>query len=741
MEERENKSRTTSDYRDRVRRSGTGENRRTKLTGEQNIDNTAGNREPRRRAPEQGRSQGTRRSVESERSQTAQTAGRTSGTRRADESGRPQSTRRSKDPERVPSSGRPQDARKRSQRTQTRAAGEEGKMRDADTQARKKRVQSQHNRSANKPKLRMQQARRRRKRSLGLKIFLLIILIIAAVAAVFLWKRYSPSKEVADKKEYYGIENDEQLAIIVDDQIVEPHGMISDGKAYIQYEIVRDYINDRFYWDPNENKLLYTLPTGMLTVEVGSKDYNISKEKNSKDYVILKTEGSTAYIALDFIQQYTNIEYEVYDNPSRVMIVSDWGEKMVATVKSDTQVRYRGGVKSPILTVISKKDEVTILENEANWKKVVTKDGYIGYVKKGALKKEETKTVSRDFEEPVFTNITKDYTINMAWHNVTNSTANNSVLQRIAQTKGLTTIVPTWFHVKDVEGNMDSIASSDYVNYAHQSNIEVWAAIRDFDGGIGSYEESLELLSRTSRRENLINQLIAEALQVGIDGINVDFEKISDECGEHYIQFIRELSVRCRQNGIVLSVDNYVPKGYNMQYNRKEQGIVADYVVIMGYDEHFGGSPEAGSVSSYNFVKEGIEETLKEVPAEKVISGIPFFTRLWAETPKTEQELAEQAGTEAAEYPTNVTSEPLGMSTAQERIAQAGAEITFDESTGQNYATWEADGVTYKIWVEDATSIEAKLKLMKDNKLAGTAAWAIGQESPEIWELILQYTN
>ena len=329
----------------------------------------------------------------------------------------------------------------------------------------------------------------------------------------------------------------------------------------------------------------------------------------------------------------------------------------------------------------------------------------------------------------------------MAWHNVTNMAANDGVLQRIAQSRGLTTISPTWFHVADVEGNMESIASSDYVNYAHQSNIEVWAAIRDFDGGISSYDETFQLLSRTSRRENLINQLIAEAVQVGLDGINVDFELVSNECGEHYSQFIRELSVRCRQNGIVLSVDNYVPKGYNMQYNRREQGIVADYVIIMGYDEHYGGSPVAGSVSSYNYVKEGIEETLKEVPAEKIISGIPFFTRLWAETPKTEEELAEQQGSEAAEYATNVSSEALTMSEASYRLSQIGVEATWDEATQQNFATWEYEGTTYKIWLEDAQSIEPKLKLMKDNGLAGTAAWAIGQEDPEIWQLIQQYTN
>nr|WP_289301659.1 glycosyl hydrolase family 18 protein [Sporofaciens musculi] len=623
-----------------------------------------------------------------------------------------------------------------------------GKMKQDEQSDRRQRLENQGNRRQQprrqgngRPVMRKQQSRRRRKRNLGIKIAALVILVIAIVAAAFLWKKYSPSKEEYDLSKYYGIENEGQLAITVDNQVVEPYGMIADGKAYVQYEIVRDYINSRFYWDPNENVLLYTLPKDMVTVEVGSKDYNVSKEKKSEDYVILKTEGSTAYIALDFVQQYTNIEYELYNEPNRVMIVSDWGDMTVASVKKNTQVRYQGGVKSPILTQIKKKDEVTILENEGDWKKVRTKDGFIGYVKSKALRKEEKKNISRAFEEQEFTSIKKDYTINMAWHNVTNSEANSVVLQRIADSKGLTTIAPTWFHVENTDGNMNSIASADYVNYAHQANIEVWATIRDFDGGISSYEESYELLRYTSKRENLINQLMAEALRVGIDGINVDFEKISDECGEHYIQFIRELSVRCRQNGIVLSIDNYVPKGYNMQYNRKEQGIVADYVIIMGYDEHYGGSPVAGPVASYNFVKEGIEETLKEVPAEKVINGIPFFSRLWEETPKTAEELAEQQGTEAAQYDMKVESQAFGMSQARSKVDEAGAELTWNDELKQNYATWTIESTTYEIWLEDEQSIEEKLKLMKEYKLAGTSAWALGQESPEVWNLIQKYVN
>ena len=248
-------------------------------------------------------------------------------------------------------------------------------------------------------------------------------------------------------------------------------------------------------------------------------------------------------------------------------------------------------------------------------------------------------------------------------------------------------------------------------------------------------------MSHTSNRENLINQLLAAALQVGLDGINVDFEKISVECGEHYIQFIRELSVKCRQNGLVLSVDNYVPQAYNQQYHRKEQGVFADYVVIMGYDEHYAGSPEAGPVASYNFVKEGVEQTLREVPANKVINAVPFFTRVWKETAKTDAELSQQAGTDAAEYSMNVESEAYGMAEIDYMLSQVGATPTWDDEVKQNYATWESEGSTYEVWIEDASSLEPKLQLIKEYGLAGSAAWRLGYEKTEIWDLILKYVN
>lgn len=566
---------------------------------------------------------------------------------------------------------------------------------------------------------------RRRKRNRRILGFLLVLLVLAAIVGAILWIRYSPSKEKADLKEYYGVSNDDDLAVVLDNQLLGAGGKVIDNVPYIEYTVLRDNISDRFYWDSNENVLLYTLPNGNVSVQVGESTYTEVNEKKTADCMIVKTEGQTAYIALPFIKEYADIQYAQYEDPTRVMIVSQWGKTKQAEIKKDTQIRRLAGVKSPVLRDLKADEKVTVLEKLDDWKKVRTSDGMIGYVKANRLKNEKTTELTNDeYQEPEYTSISKDYTINMAWNNVTNTIANNSVLQLIAGTKGVTTLAPTWYNIADTDGNLKSISSADYVNYAHQSNMEVWAVLRDFQGGVDSADQVYQVLSYTSKRTKLINQVIADALQTGVDGINLDFELISTECGEHYVQFVRELGVKCRQNGLVFSVDNYVPMSYNAHYNIKEQGIVADYVVLMGYDEHTNNSEETGSVSSYGYVKDGIEKMLENVSKDKLIVGIPFYTRLWTE---------KSSG--------DFTSQALGMADAQDAISKAGATATWDKSTRQNYAEWETDEGTDKIWLEDAASIEEKMKLIHDQKLAGVAEWRLGYETSDIWDLILKYVN
>ena len=390
--------------------------------------------------------------------------------------------------------------------------------------------------------------RRRRVRNVCIALLVIFIVVIGLAGGTIYWIKYGPTKETYDLNKYFGITAKSQMGVTINNEVLDAQAITEGGTAYLSYNFVQDYISDRFYWDSNEHMLLYTLPRDMVKAAADSKDYSVSDTVNSEDYTIVKTEGDTAYIALDFLQKYANFDYEVYKDPARVVITSKFGERQTAKVKDDSQVRILGGVKSPVLEEVKKGDKLTVLEDVSDWKKVCTKSGVVGYIQKSKLKDAKKETISREFEEPDYTGIKKDYKINLVWHQVTSEAANEGIEDALAATKGLNTISPTWFSVTDNSGNISSIASTDYVDYAHQCGLEVWALVDNFDQNV----DDMELLSHTSSRENLENQLVNAALQNGIDGINVDFEQIPTDVGDHYIQFIRELSVLCRVNNLVL---------------------------------------------------------------------------------------------------------------------------------------------------------------------------------------------
>lgn len=567
--------------------------------------------------------------------------------------------------------------------------------------------------------------RRRSPRMVPVLIALVLVVLVGGVmAGRMLYEKYSPSKEMADRDEYFNLEDGQELAVIVNDELLQDKGRLIDGRAYLHVETVYQYLNSRFYWDGTENLYLYALPTELVSVGVGSSEYSISKSKKSEDYVILRADGSDAYVALDFIKEYTNLTYECWEDPNHVQIFTEFGSKDIVTAQKKVQVRYKPGIKSPILTEVEKGASMYVLEEPEEieeWTRVLTKDGYIGYVKDNKISDVTTEEMEEPaFTEPEYTSIARDHKINLAWHQVTNVDANSQLLGRVADTKGLNVVSPTWFSIADTDGNITSIASQSYVNYAHQQGLEVWGLVDNFKDGVSTYET----LSKTSSRQRLVNQLTAAAIQYGLDGINVDFELITEDCGRAYIEFIRELSIMCRINGIVLSVDNYVPTSSSSQYYRAEQGVFADYVIIMGYDEHYAGSEEAGSVASYGFVERGIQKTLEEVPKEKVINAIPFYTRFW----KTDGD-------------GNVTSEALGMDSADQRAANNEVEPTWDEETHQYYIELEYEGCIYQMWMEEERSIEEKMKLIKQYDLAGVAAWRLGYERSGVWDVILKYVN
>ena len=563
----------------------------------------------------------------------------------------------------------------------------------------------------------------------------LIVIIVAITGISALIKKYTPSKERQELSEYYNLTSEDQVAIILNNEVIETTAKMIGDHVYIDYQFVHDSLNPRFYWDVNENILLYATARDLISAEADSNSYLVTKSSIDYGRPIVKATSDSAYIDLDFVKEYSDFTYEYFSDPNRIIVYNTWGNYEVATVRRNTHIRVKGGIKSPILADVKEKDQLCVLEVGDNWTKVMTNDGVVGYVQGKRLSGTTEETRSSDYEPEVFAHITKDFEICMAWHQMTTRAVNSDVAAVLASTKGINVISPTWFYLNDNNGGIADLGSTDYVNYCHSQGVEVWALVSNLEN---SDVDTTYVLTHTSTRQNLVNQIVSVAIQYNLDGINLDFEALNrEEVGDAYIQFVRELSIKCENNGIVLSIDNYVPTSYTSFYNRSEQANFADYVVIMGYDEHYAGSDE-GSVSSLGWVRQGVIDTLAEVPANQVILGMPFYTRVWALTPD------EEAGDNDdidANILYSVSSQVYGMRSANNLLANYGVEKQWLEDSGQNYAEFESEGITYKVWLEDSASAEARLKLMDEYELAGASFWKLGFETSDVWDTIIKYIN
>lgn len=542
-----------------------------------------------------------------------------------------------------------------------------------------------------------------KKRMPVLVVCLLIVLVALVGGAAYGINKLIPTGKQMSLSDYYGQNADGEAALILGTEKLDQKALISGDDVYLPIDVVDGYLNQRYYWDSENKKILYATPSS-LTEEKASD--------SAGGMVWLK--DNSVYLHLDYVKKYTDIDAYINKDPDRIAIQNKFSNIETVTVKKDTVIRYRGGIKSEILTEVPKNTVLRLLNEGEDWDQVATDDGYIGYIQKKKVSAADATTYERDFKSETYTYLTMDEPVNLVWHQTTSTDANNYFSDVTQNMTGVNVISPTWFSIADNSGNITNIASGEYVMQAHEKGLKVWGLVDNFSENIST----TTVLSSTSARQNLEGQLIAGALKTGLDGINVDFESLSEDVGIHFLQFLRELSIQCHENNLVLSVDNPVPENFTSHYDRAEQGKVTDYVIIMGYDEHYVGS-EAGSVASLPWVEQGVKDTLTEVPAERTILAVPFYTRLWKTT---------DGGA--------LTSEAIGMDQAQKVIADNGAETYWDKTTSQNYGTYEGDGATYQIWLEDSKSISEKVKLISKYKLAGVAEWKLGFENSGIWKTI-----
>ena len=549
-----------------------------------------------------------------------------------------------------------------------------------------------------------------------LVVLILIVLVGAAGVGSFLINRYKPGTEYMAGNEYFNLTDENSVALIQNGELLEEQAVLIGGEPYAAYTYVESQLNSCFYWDEETKGILLTTSGGVQTLLPG--DAAVAKTPGGQPAVQQESDG-TVYISLDVVKEYTDLDYAYYSDPNRVVIRNEWDGVEQATVQSDTaQVRQKGGIKSLILADVQKGDTLLYLENLDNWCKVMTADGYTGYIQTEDISEPEA-IEARTAKKDSYERITRDHKINLVWHQSTSTESNDAMAEMTAEMTGVNVISPTWFSVTDETGTISSLASADYVKLAHDAGREVWGLIDNFNE---AFDETTDL-AYASVRSRIIEQLLAEAASCGMDGINVDFENLKEAGIPHYLQFLRELTSAAHAQNLVVSVDTPVPQAYTMYYQRGEQARFVDYMIVMAYDEHFAGSEEAGSVSSLPFVQQAVEEMTRVMPADQVICGIPFYTRVWTE----------KFGQSA------ITSEVLGMDGAKNYAKENQMTETWDASLGQNVATVETSDARYTIWMEDEQSMEEKLKVIQSADLAGVAEWKLGFECADVWSLISEY--
>ena len=560
-------------------------------------------------------------------------------------------------------------------------------------------------------------------------IMVFVLVIISLGCGLYIYSKMRGSTKEMDLKEYYALNQygENAIPLIINNQILSNKAYFIDNEVYIEHEVASTMISSKLYWDSNENMLILTTPTEIIKAKAESKaaEINGTTGQDENKVIVKKIDDNNYAISLSYMKKYVNIEDKIYESPKRVVITSDWGSEVtkIKVVKNDV-IRYKGDKNSDILVHAKKNDVLYVMQEEVhNFQRyiyVMTKDGIAGYIKNRNIGKAYKEELKNDYQQVEYPTNHLDKKVSLGWLQVSNQTANNNLSNLVNKASGVNVVSPTWFSVTSVEGDISSLASRNFVTYAHNKGIKVWALVDDFSKDV----KLLDVMSNTEYRTNLINNLIVATKGCGADGINVDFEYITQESSPHYIQFLRELSISCRKNKLTLSVDSYVPLSYNEHYRIDEQGEFVDYVVIMAYDEYHAKSTESGSVASLSYTQTAVDRAMAKVSKEKLIIAMPFYSRLWGE--KTNED-----GNTVID-----SVETVGMDEGVARVNQGGGKFTWDEETMQYYAEYIQQGKTYKIWLENKKSIEEKLKIIMAADVAGVGAWRIGYEDPEVWPII-----
>ena len=488
-----------------------------------------------------------------------------------------------------------------------------------------------------------------------------------------------------------------------------------NGGIFLPCSMIGKYIrSSRITVDEFNKQIVIDIANANLILE----DVEVTefiKQNMDYAYIPLRNIEGQLYFPLDVLKSFFHVTYSLDKN--RVYI-----EEEAENLKAMARINKESVVVKPSVTdkrskdlVLNSNDIFQIIYETENYYKVRTQSDVICF-----LRKSDVDIFNIDLSQVDFYNFKRekmDYgreKINLVWEYV----YLNTPAPDEDKNDAIDIISPTWFYIKDSEGNVGNKADKGYLNQVHQAGYKVWGlATNSFNG-----ELTHTVLNNEKLTKKVVAQFLFYASLYNLDGLNIDFESVKNEDRDALTNFVSMMRYYTEKQGLTLSIDVMVPAPWNMEYDRKALSHLVDYIAVMTYDEHWSGSTISGSVASYDWVNDYIKKSLQDIPSEKLLIGIPLYTRLWIEEPDGNGGVT-------------VSSQSLSMEQVREIIKEKGLRVNWLDKEKQHYIEYYEEGKTYKVWIEDSRSIAYKLSLIEAYDLGGSASWRKGFEEESVWDV------
>ena len=534
------------------------------------------------------------------------------------------------------------------------------------------------------------------------KLFMGLLLIVVLAAGAFLFVENRGTSKISTKYDKFNF-------LTEDKDIDKEDFSIEDGMIYLSLDYIKEYLDKDIEYDKSSGEVRINNDHANKVLKLNEYEAKFNSGTIDLRAPVIEKDGKIMLPIEAFIYDY-DVRLR-YDKDIRLLLL-DYRDKDydLSKTTSETLLREGASKRSPIIKKLPQGEELYVYGDKGKYYKVRMTEGYAGYVLK--------KDLDENFEKVSFKSTSKntsDGLINLTW-DYTYAEHSEDKINQIKDIKGLDVIIPTWFSIRNGNGDMIDRGNQNYIKKYNDLGIDVWAYLdNSFDPEI-----THEALSNEKTRKKIINKTLELCKKYGMKGINIDFEHTKIDDRDYITDFVKEFRQAAGEDFIItVDVTPQISADVTKEpYDRKALAEIADYMVVMAYDQHWGSSDKAGSVAQYKWVEGSINVLFRNIPNKKMILGVPLYTRIWKE----------DGG--------KVTSKTISMDEVARIIASKGLKPVWDKESQQNYIEYQENGADYKIWIEDANSLEKKVSLVNKYNLAGVGSWRLGFETSNIWDVI-----